>query len=75
MKKEDVQKVLDELRPTLQADGGDAELIEVNEIDGVVKIKFHGACVGCPFSTFTLQEGIARAIKSKVKGIKEVKAV
>ena len=73
--KEEIQKVLDEVRPSLQADGGDVELVDVDEEKGIVKVKLQGACVGCPMSQMTLQEGIGRALKSKVKGVKEIQAV
>ncbi len=73
--RDQIKKILDELRPSLQADGGDVELVDVDEKTGVVKLKLRGACVGCPMSTITLQEGIGRALKNKVKGVKEVEAV
>ena len=59
--REDIEKALDNIRPTLQADGGDVELIEVE--DGVVKVKLRGACGGCPMSQLTLTQGVERAIK------------
>jgi len=65
-----VSEVLDKLRPFLQRDGGDAELIEVEE--GVAKLKFLGACNGCPSSTITLKAGIERAILEEIDGIHEV---
>lgn len=73
--KEQVQKVLNEIRPHIQADGGDIELLEVDEKEGVVKVRLKGACVGCPMSQMTLSEGVARALKEKVKGVKDVMAV
>lgn len=73
--KQQVQKILDEIRPTLQADGGDVELVDVDEKNGIVKVKLQGACVGCPMSQMTLQEGIGRVLKSKVKGVKKIQAV
>ena len=60
--KEEVQKVLDTVRPALQADGGDAELVEVGD-DGVVKLRLTGACAGCPMSQLTLKEGIEKVLK------------
>lgn len=63
--KEEVQKVLNQIRPSLQADGGDAELVEVDD-QGVVKLKLTGACAGCPMSQMTLKEGIERILKEKV---------
>ncbi len=71
---EEVQKVLDMIRPALQADGGDVELVEVSA-DGVVKVKLVGACGHCPMSTMTLKMGIERTLKEKVPAVKEVVAV
>ena len=71
---EEVQKVLDMIRPALQADGGDVELVEVSA-DGVVKVKLVGACGHCHMSTMTLKMGIERTLKEKVPGVKEVVAV
>ena len=71
---EEVQKVLDMIRPALQADGGDVELVEVGD-DGVVKVKLVGACGHCPMSTMTLKMGIERTLKEKVPGGKEVVSV
>ena len=72
--KEKVQKAIDELRPHLQADGGDIELIDVTE-EGVVKVRLTGACVGCPMRQMTLTHGVNRFIKKQVPEIKEVLAV
>lgn len=74
MQKE-VEKILSEIRPALQADGGDVELVDVDEKTGVVKVKLVGACHHCPMAAMTLEQGIARALKAKVKGVKEVVAV
>jgi Fe-S cluster biogenesis protein NfuA len=71
---EEVKKVLDMIRPNLQADGGDVELVEVTD-DGVVKVKLVGACGHCPMSTMTLKMGIERTLMDKVPGIKEVVSV
>lgn len=68
---EEVRKVLETIRPALQADGGDVELVEVTE-DGVVKVKLVGACGHCPMSTMTLKMGIERTLKDSVPGVKEV---
>ncbi len=68
-----VEEVLDRLRPNLVADGGNVELISVN--DGVVKVKLTGACAGCPMSTLTLKMGIERMLKQAIPEIKEVVAV
>ncbi len=71
---EEVKKVLDTIRPALQADGGDVELVEVTA-DGVVKVKLVGACGHCPMSTMTLKNGIEKTLKQKVPGVKEVVGV
>jgi len=73
--KDEVKKVLAEIRPSLQADGGDVELVDVDEKTGVVKVKLQGACQHCPMSAMTLQDGIGRVLKSKVKNFKEIQAV
>jgi len=67
-----VEAVLDKIRPSLVADGGNVELIEVN--NGVVKLKLTGACAGCPMSTMTLKQGIERILKQEIPEIKEVVA-
>jgi len=69
--KQQVQEALNLVRPALQADGGDVELIDVTE-DGIVKVKLKGACGCCPMSTMTLKMGIERTLKEKVPGVKEV---
>jgi Fe-S cluster biogenesis protein NfuA len=66
-----VAAVLDKIRPALQADGGDVELVEVTD-DGVVKLKLTGACAGCPMSTITLKNGIERILREQIPEIKEV---
>ncbi|NWF57523.1 MAG: NifU family protein [Syntrophaceae bacterium] len=72
--KEKVQKVIDEIRPALQADGGNIELIEVGE-DGIVKVKLMGACGSCPMSQLTLKRGVEARLKAKVPEVKEVVSV
>lgn len=72
--KEKVQEVLEMIRPSLQADGGDVELVDVDD-DGVVKVKLTGACGGCPFALLTLQQGIEKNIKERVPEVKKVVAV
>lgn len=72
--KEKVEASLEKIRPSLQADGGDVELVEVTT-DGVVKVKLTGACAGCPMRQMTLQMGISRAIKKEVPEVKEIVAV
>ncbi|ODS42020.1 MAG: hypothetical protein MSIBF_01340 [Candidatus Altiarchaeales archaeon IMC4] len=69
-----VEKVLERIRPALQADGGDVELVEVTK-DGIVKVRLRGACAGCPMSQMTLKMGIERMIKQEIPGVKEVIAV
>lgn len=69
--KENVQKVLDLIRPALQADGGDVELVDVTD-DGIVSVKLTGACGSCPMSTMTLKMGIERTLRDKVPEVKEV---
>lgn len=69
-----VQRVIDLIRPAVQADGGDIELVSVNP-DATVSIRLHGACVGCPSSAITLQMGIERNLKLHIPEIKGVVAV
>jgi Fe-S cluster biogenesis protein NfuA len=71
--KEKVEKVLDKIRPSLMADGGNVELVEVD--GGIVKVKLTGACGGCPMSQITLKMGIERLLKKEIPEIKEVVAV
>jgi len=70
---EKVNKALDKIRPSLMADGGNVELVEVE--DGVVKVRLTGACGGCPMSQMTLKMGIERLLKQEIPEIKEVVAV
>jgi Fe-S cluster biogenesis protein NfuA len=72
--KEKVEAALNKIRPSLQADGGNVELVEVTD-DGIVKVKLIGACGGCPMSQMTLKAGIERIIKQEVPEIKEVISV
>lgn len=69
-----VQEVLDTLRPFLQADGGDCELVGVTP-EGVVQLRLHGACGSCPSSTITLKMGIEEQLKQHIPGVTEVVAV
>ena len=71
--REKVEAALGEIRPSLQADGGDVELVDVT--DGTVKLKLTGACSGCPMATVTLHEGIERVLKEMIPEIIEVIAV
>jgi Fe-S cluster biogenesis protein NfuA len=72
--KTEIQKALNNIRPYLQADNGDVELVEVTE-DGVVKVKLLGACEICPLSVMTLRAGIERAIMREVPAVKRIEAV
>ncbi len=72
--KEKVQDALDKVRPSLQADGGDVELVDVGD-DGIVKVKLTGACGGCPMSQMTLKMGIERILKQNVPEVQSVEAV
>ena len=69
--REKVQSVINLIRPAVQADGGDIELVDVSDA-GVVQIRFHGACHGCPSSTMTLQHGIERNLREKVPEVTQV---
>jgi Fe-S cluster biogenesis protein NfuA len=71
--KEQVAEVLDKLRPFLLRDGGDVELVDIE--DGIVKLRLLGACGSCPSSTITLKAGIERALLEEVPGVKEVEQV
>ncbi|QRN84976.1 NifU family protein [Clostridia bacterium] len=69
--KERVEAVLEKIRPSLQADGGDIELINITE-DGVVEVKLKGACGGCPMALLTLKNGVERVLKAEIPEVKEV---
>jgi len=71
--KERVQEVLDRIRPALQADGGDVELIDIE--GGVVKVRLVGACAGCPMSQLTLTNGVERVLKEQIPEVDRVEAV
>ena len=71
--REQVEKALEKIRPALQADGGDVELIDVTE--GVVKVRLKGACGGCQMSQLTLTRGVEQTIKKAVPEVKRVEAV
>ena len=72
--RERVQKVLELIRPAVQSDGGDIEFVDFTG-DGVVQIRFHGACVGCPSSQVTLQVGVERNLKDYIPEVRSVQAV
>ena len=71
--REKVEAALEKIRPALQADGGDVQLVDVNE--GVVTVRLTGACGGCPMATMTLHQGIERVLREQVPEVKEVVAV
>lgn len=73
MDKEQVQTVINKIRPSLQADGGDVELVEID--NGVVKVRLQGACAGCPMSQMTLKNGIERLLKQELPEVKSVESV
>ncbi len=72
--KAEVEKAIREIQPSLRADGGDIELVDVTE-DGIVKVRLKGACLGCPFSQITLKLGVERYLKIRVPQIKRVVVV
>ncbi len=69
--KEEVKELLNDIRPNLQADGGDVELIDISE-DGIVKVKLLGACSGCPMAQMTLKMGIEKYLKERIPEVTEV---
>ncbi len=69
----EVEKVLNKIRPALQADGGDVELVDVE--DGVVKVRLTGACHGCPMATMTLKGGIETLLKEEIPSVQRVESV
>ena len=71
---EEVAEVIELIRPSIQADGGDIELVAVDE-DGIVSVRFLGACIGCPSLDMTLQGGVEVMIKSRVDGVTAVRPV
>ncbi|WP_209125750.1 NifU family protein [Alkalihalobacillus sp. BA299] len=72
--REQVQEVLDKLRPFLLRDGGDVEFVDIDD-EGIVKVRLLGACGSCPSSTITLKAGIERALLEEVPGVKEIEQV
>ncbi len=68
-----IEKALEKIRPALQRDGGDVELVDV--VEGTVKVRLRGACGGCPMSQITLKQGVEQAIKKEVPEVKRVEAV
>jgi Fe-S cluster biogenesis protein NfuA len=73
--KERVEKALDAIRPALQNDGGNIELVDVDEANGIVKVKLVGACGSCPMSQMTLRMGVERVLKEQIPEIVEVQSV
>ncbi len=72
--REDVVKVLDDVRTSLQMHGGDVKLVDVTE-DGTVKVELQGACQGCPMATMTIKQGVEARLKKEIPDIKQVEAV
>ncbi len=72
--KEEILKALESIRPFLQSDNGDVELVEVSE-DGIVKVRLTGECRDCPMSVMTLRAGIERSLMRQVPGIKRIESV
>ncbi|MBW1742208.1 MAG: NifU family protein [Deltaproteobacteria bacterium] len=71
--KESVQLAIDQIRPMLQRDGGDVELVDV--VDGIVKVRLQGACKGCPMSQMTLKNGIEKFVKQQIPEVVSVESV
>ncbi len=71
--REQVERALDDIRPALQADGGDIEFVDL--VDGVVQVRLQGACAGCPMSQMTLTNGVERHLKNVVPGVERVENV
>ena len=69
-----VEEVINMIRPAIQGDGGDLELVDVTD-EGLVKVRLHGACVGCPSSQITLRMGVERTLKERVAGVTGVEQV
>ena len=73
--RDEVEKVIEVIRPAVQADGGDLHLLDVDEATGLVTVELSGACVSCPASTVTLKAGIERILKDRVEGVTEVQNI
>ncbi len=71
--KDKIEQALEQIRPSLQADGGDIELVDVT--DGVVRVRLKGACSGCPMSQMTMTQGVERIVKQMVPDVQRVEAV
>ena len=72
--REQIEKVIKQIQPRLRADGGDIELVDVDD-EGVVKVKLKGACAGCPMSQMTIKWGVERYLKQKIPEVKRVEAI
>ncbi|MGD9201463.1 MAG: NifU family protein [Chitinispirillia bacterium] len=70
---EEIKKVIDDIRPSLQADGGDVEFVDFK--DGMVQVRLKGACAGCPMSQMTIKNGIEKYLKGKIPEVKSVESV
>jgi Fe-S cluster biogenesis protein NfuA len=73
--REQIEKILDQIRPALRLDGGGIELVQFDEANGVVHVRMQGACRGCPMSQMTLKMGVEAALQDAIPSIKEVIAV
>lgn len=72
---EQISTSLNKIRPSLQADGGDVELVSFDETDGTAKVRLTGMCAGCPMAAYTLKEGIEAEVKKDIPQVKRVEAV
>ncbi len=75
MLRQRVEEALDSIRPALQADGGNVSLVEIDEENGIARVRLEGACAGCPSAQITLAMGVEKAIKDRVPEIKQVLSV
>lgn len=73
--KEKIQASLEKIRPSLQADGGDVELVDFDEASGVVKVRMVGMCAGCPMAAYTIKDGIEVQLMEDLKEVKAVESV
>jgi Fe-S cluster biogenesis protein NfuA len=69
--REQVAEIIKQLRPAVQGDGGDIELVDIDE-RGIVSVRLHGACIGCPSSEMTLKQGVEKTLKSRIPQVREV---
>lgn len=73
--RESIESAIEEIRPALQMDGGDCEIVNVDESGGIVELRLLGACGGCPMSTLTLKGGLERIVKERVPAVRQVVTV